>query len=152
MCRINVRTQTYFAGNKRVCTFFRHIRVIPKKGFFMRLFIIVGIYHGKQWCTKVISIYTKLKYVHTTYFQYLDAKQFMSMNLLHVNATYLRDAISIARRALVNCSCFLDRPFCARFVNCIAYLMRHLVSENRLTSPHYNKMTKSLIVTFTLIS
>ena len=76
----------------------------------------------------------------------------MSMNLLHVNATYLRDAISIARRALVNCSCFLDRPFCARFVNCIAYLMRHLVSENRLTSPHYNKMTKSLIVTFTLIS
>ena len=87
----------------------------------------------KQWCTKVILCTYRL--------QYLDAKQFMSMNLLHANATYLRDAISIARRALVNCSCFLDRPFCARFVNCIAYLMRHLVSENRLTSPHYNKMT-----------
>ena len=36
------------AGNECVCTFFQHIRVIPKKGFFMRLFIIVGIYHGKQ--------------------------------------------------------------------------------------------------------
>ena len=44
----NERTYTNFAGNKRVCTFFRHIRVIPKKGFFMWLFIIVGIYHGKQ--------------------------------------------------------------------------------------------------------